>query len=916
MTDKSKLLTNVLEHIPQGVVMFDRSRHLLVWNHQYDQILQFPKGFLKVGMANLEMALFLAERGDFGEGEPKILCRDRVELLWSASTAPAEITVRGENTYEVLSNRTKDGGLVVTYTDITAAKKADRILRESEERLSLSLMSGGIGTFSWNVKDGTHYWDARNQEIWGFEPGTYSGDVQADFRNNLHPEDAGYVWETLSRVFSDDHEFNLEYRIIRPDGSLAHVHAAAILIRDELGEPEKLIGVSRDITERNRAVEALQESEERFRDFADSTSDWVWETDAEHRFTHLSERLFRVTRGGAKESYGKTRFEVASNPEDESWRDHLACLEAQQPFRDFCYEYAIDGDHSRWLSISGRPVYGEDGRFHGYRGTGREVTDQIEAERRAKQAEEELRQSEEQFRSAFETSAAGMALHDIAGKYLKVNRTFCDILGYSEDELLQMNWRDVSHAGDVASTEALDQETEIGARHNFVIEKRYVPKTGPVVWARVYSVHLRDAEGVPQFILGQIYDISELKRAETELQKSQEIMRALADNLPEFITLKDLQGRFLFVNKRFEEWVGLDRRDVVGKTVHDIYAADQAAEFDALDRQAMAAQAELSRETALWYPDGNTRDVISTRFPLLTSSGDMVGLGTVNVDISELKRIEQALRESENRLTRQVVDLRDSEERLEAQSQVLAALAENLSAAGDELRQLNDQKDKFISIISHDLKGPFTALLGFSSLLASRSLDLDQNKIVEYADAVHGSAQQVFALLENLLEWSLLQMGRITFDPASVDLKPIIDRNLQLFAPSAREKGVLLSSKRRKPLHAFADAGMVDTVVRNLVNNAVKFTPANGSVDIRARRKGKWAEVEVSDTGVGISGDQQARLFRLDEKTSTVGTGGETGTGLGLHLCKDLVEKNGGRMQIESRKGRGSKFSFTLPLMP
>ncbi len=154
------------------------------------------------------------------------------------------------------------------------------------------------------------------------------------------------------------------------------------------------------------------------------------------------------------------------------------------------------------------------------------------------------------------------------------------------------------------------------------------------------------------------------------------------------------------------------------------------------------------------------------------------------------------------------------------------------------------------------------------------------------------------------------------FEPAPMNLKEIIDTNLELFTPAAQEKAIRLTTKRKHLLNVFADVRMVDTVVRNLVNNAIKFTPEKGQITISARENGKWAEVEVTDTGVGISADKAALLFRLDEKTSTVGTGGETGTGLGLILCKELVEKQGGEIYVESAEGEGSAFRFTLPLHP
>ena len=236
--------------------------------------------------------------------------------------------------------------------------------------------------------------------------------------------------------------------------------------------------------------------------------------------------------------------------------------------------------------------------------------------------------------------------------------------------------------------------------------------------------------------------------------------------------------------------------------------------------------------------------------------------------------------------------------------------------AEEKLQQLNEQKNKFFSIIAHDLKGPFNSLLGFSSLLSIKGSEIDPEKTVQYGVAVHKSAQQVFKLLENLLDWSLLQMDRMEFEIGPVRVEEIIQENLELFGPTADEKAIHLTSDCEQGIIVMADTYMLDTIVRNLIHNAIKFTPVNGEVTITSRANGKWAEIDISDTGVGIPAPKASRLFRLNEKTSTLGTGGETGTGLGLPLCKDLVERQGGQIKVKSRKGKGSSFQIKLPLKP
>jgi len=205
-------------------------------------------------------------------------------------------------------------GYVGSTTNITARKSAELALLESEERLSLSLESGGIGTFSWDIKSGTHYWDDRNHEIWGFEPGTFSGDVEADFLNNIHPEDADYVQEALAAVMAGTGDYDVEYRIIRPDKKIAHVHAAAIVIRDMDSQPIRLVGVSHDITERKVAEEALAKSEQIYRAMLETSPMGVGILNLDDsKINFVNDRLVEIM--------GVTREELNSRAKGDFWAD-------------------------------------------------------------------------------------------------------------------------------------------------------------------------------------------------------------------------------------------------------------------------------------------------------------------------------------------------------------------------------------------------------------------------------------------------------------------------------------------------------------------------------------------------------------------------------------------------------------------
>ena len=278
-----------------------------------------------------------------------------------------------------------------------------------------------------------------------------------------------------------------------------------------------------------------------------------------------------------------------------------------------------------------------------------------------------------------------------------------------------------------------------------------------------------------------------------------------------------------------------------------------------------------------------------------------------------LRKTEQSLRKSNNRLVQDMVTLQDERERAEEINEQYIAMAEELSMAHDELEKLNQEKNKFFSIIAHDLRSPFTSLLGYTSLINQVGDELSPEEIKTYAGHIHDGATRVFKLLENLLEWSRIQMNRIETTPSSFNVSDIAARTLEVLEPVAHDKQIKIILEQND-VSVFADANQVDTVIRNLVNNAIKFTDANGMITVTADSNNDVATINIIDTGRGMSDIMAAKLFNLAENVTTAGTNGEKGTGLGLLMCKELVERNGGKIAVKSKEGVGSEFSFTLPI--
>jgi signal transduction histidine kinase len=238
---------------------------------------------------------------------------------------------------------------------------------------------------------------------------------------------------------------------------------------------------------------------------------------------------------------------------------------------------------------------------------------------------------------------------------------------------------------------------------------------------------------------------------------------------------------------------------------------------------------------------------------------------------------------------------------------------QEIKLKNEELHELNATKDKFFSIIAHDLKSPFNSIMGFSELLIEQIKENDYAGIEKYAQIILDSSERAVELLMNLMEWSRSQTGRMEFNPEYFELVDFIDEVSDLFDDIAGQKSIIIKKDLPHNAPVFADKAMISTVFRNLISNAIKFTKPGGEIFISINQKQNEITVSVKDSGIGIPAGRIDNLFRIDENYSTPGTNNEKGTGLGLILCKEFIEKHGGRIWVESEPDKGSTFSFSLP---
>lgn len=274
--------------------------------------------------------------------------------------------------------------------------------------------------------------------------------------------------------------------------------------------------------------------------------------------------------------------------------------------------------------------------------------------------------------------------------------------------------------------------------------------------------------------------------------------------------------------------------------------------------------------------------------------------GTIRWVISKGKRVNDANSVKIIGTLTDITELKETEKKLENYS--------------EGLKKSNTAKDNLFSIIAHDLRNPFHTILGASELLASYSNEMNAEEIKETAQNIYRSASNVYNLLVNLLEWSRFQSGNLEVNKTQFNLCEIVNQVIELYTEQSERKNLVIHSQCNDDCNVFADKYMIESVVRNLISNAIKFTPSGKSIEIVCKNiNDNFAEFSVKDYGVGIPASIKSKLFQIDSQISTRGTEQEKGTGLGLVLCKDFIEKNGGTISFESEVSKGSLFKVTIP---
>ncbi|MCX6242048.1 MAG: PAS domain-containing sensor histidine kinase [Bacteroidetes bacterium] len=375
----------------------------------------------------------------------------------------------------------------------------------------------------------------------------------------------------------------------------------------------------------------------------------------------------------------------------------------------------------------------------------------------------------------------------------------------------------------------------------------------------------------------RISKFAERKKSEEKLAESELKYRILIENTGEGIGIMNDEETFVFANPSAEKIFGVEKGKLPGLCLYDFLLPKEIEEIKNETRKRSLGNSS-EYELEIFLKDGGRKDLLVTATPSFEGSKFK---GTFGI-------------------------FRDITERKSAEKQI--------TLKNEELRKINAEKDKLFSIIAHDLRSPFNVFLNYTRILEEDLTSLTQDQIQLFVQMMGTSATNLYRLLENLLEWSRLQRGLTTLDTTSFLLLPNVSSSLDLVRESAHKKEIEININIPENLVVYADEKMLDSILRNLSSNAIKFTPKGGRITITAKDSHEgWIEISMKDTGIGMTKEMIDTLFKMDVNTNRKGTEGEPSTGLGLILCKEFVEKQGGRLWVESEVEKGSTFYFTLP---
>jgi len=797
-------------------------------------------------------------------------------------------------------------------------RESEETLRQSEERFRTIAETVPVLVCITRIEDSVVlFTNELNNKAFGFRGEDIIGTKGPDYYWN--PSDRERMVKTFKErgVVS-----NFELKVKKSDGSPFWIMTSVRPITFKA--QAAMIGASIDITESKKIEEALLISEERFRAIAENIPDLIVRFDQDLRLQYANPAAIKRTGLTVESLLGKTSLEYGAEPSsgviwEKTAREVLSSGRSQR------IELL-----NKWQGVTKVfdalivPEIDLFGKVSSVISISRDVTEK-------KQSEDNIKASEDRFRTISESLTGIISITRISDALLTfVNEPFAEAFGFKKDKLLGKKYPDCFYY----PNEFISIRDTLRAGGTIDNQEVKVRKSdGSAFWIMI-SVRKINFMNEPSYLSAAI-DITESKKTQLELIRLNRILDAHSKSSQSMMHSNNEMSYINEVCKIIIEdcghmmvWVGYaenDRRKHVKPVAY--YGFDKGyidqmdITWDETERgQGPTGTAIRTGNISMcknmltdpafkpWRKAAIESGYASSIVLPLKSEGKPFGA------ISIYSKEPDPFSELEITLLSELADdmaygisfIRLTESEREA--------ARIIKESESKLKELVATKDKFFNIVAHDLKNPFTSLLGSSELLYNNIDQMSVENIRKLALILNDSAKGGYSILQNLLDWSRSETGLLKFNPENINLRIVVNESLDNVQLQVANKGISAISEVGEDFFIFTDKNMINTVLRNLISNAVKYTYKKGTVVVRAKKNAKECIITVKDSGIGIEKEKIETLFRLENSLSLPGTEKEQGTGLGLKLCKEFTERMGGRIWVESKDGKGSEFNFTIPL--
>ncbi|MDP4190250.1 MAG: PAS domain S-box protein [Bacteroidota bacterium] len=759
---------------------------------------------------------------------------------------------------------------LISLKDITDQKDAEQFRKnEIQELKQYQYITSAItdAVIVTDLKGKIIFWNKAAEKLFHYTRSEVYGKSISKIINNFSQE----YFENIKEEVEKGSIWESEVKFANNSGTEEYICVSISLSGEEMNK--SMIFLCSSITERVRIERELRISEERFRNIVINANEFICNLDTSGYITYINPsfvRSFEYTEGELLEKNIKDLFDSEYKPNEFFDLSEFATLRSK-PVELLCLTKSrkkifLLANFSPILDFNNEPKY--------FNGVFSDITEK-------KEAEKELRT----VRSVYEASRDGISV-EVGRKFILANDSFAKMFGYTEaSELIGKDSLDIVSDEDIPKVAkyiiARESREQAPSRYDFVGKRR----NGSNFFVEASVTSYESDEKI--YIVRICRDITERKRAQEALKDSEEKYRSITENIDDFLwTAEIINGhlRPVFYTSSVEKITGYEQEQFLTDSnlwLKILYPDDMGL-FKKKLRNLLNDSVRYSDEFEfrIVNKSGNIIWVNNKLKVVRKNDGTIFKLYGLVSDISLNKKAEEELKKST-----------------------------------EELRELNSTKDKFISIISHDLRTPFSSILGFTDILLSEK-DMTESQRIQYIKYIQESSQNMLGLVNSLLDWTRLQTGRIKFEPGRIKADEVIEKSVSIVNGAALKKNIVLELNVEKNLYIHADINLLMQVVNNLLSNAIKFTKADGKIIINVVPTSNYEKVQFSiiDNGVGIKKENMDKLFKVDSKFTLEGTAGEKGSGLGLSIVHDIIEKHGGEIWVESEYGSGSKFHFTIPV--